>query len=469
VRQPATRIGLLAFAMLAPLAHPALGPSYGGTLRVGVLDLPRSAAPRVPSGAGEQLLNGLVHETLLHLYGEALRPALASGWTAAADGREWRLTLRSATFHDGTTLLAGDVVRSLRRFLRSRSTAAAHLAEQLDGGVAFRGGSSEELPGLLAAEGVVRLRFHLAPPGALAALAALASPAAAITSAQGAGTGPFIPTLSTPGERFDLTAFSGHARGRPFLSRVQIRRFGTRAAVAEALNDGALDMGETGVPSSPAPATLLMRLDPNGPLFGRRGIRAAIAGSLDRERAAARSAAAAVATAGLFPLHPVSPGAPEPIPTRLLRGTATLAVARDVPPAASRLLVAHFAALGLRLEASPHPPGGMPEAPVQLRFWRPELPDPLLATRELLSLGPAPAAAHRALRRAALSGDPVERRLLLDEVADAVRAHAVLVPILVAPLSFDTGPGVHGVRQTPAGASLEDAWRETELHAEGPP
>jgi len=469
VRHPGTPAGLLALALLAALAHSALGASYGGTLRVGVLDLPPSPAPRVPSGAGERLLAGLVHDTLLRLDEEALHPALATAWTTTANRREWRLALRDATFHDGTTLLSGDVVRSLRRFLRSPSSAAAHLAEQLEGGVPFRGGTSEELPGILADPGSVRLRFDAAPADSLAALGALASPAAAITSASGAGTGPFIPTLSTPGERFDLTAFTEHVRGRPFLSRIRIRRFDARPALADALAAGSLDAGEMGRPSDPASATLLMRLDPNQPLFARRGVRRAIARSLDRERAASLAGAGAVATAALLPLHPVPPEATAPFPPRLLRGTATLAVARDVPPEASRLVVAHFAALGLQLEAAPHAPDDMPEAPVQLRFWQPELSEPSIATRELLTLGPAPADAHRALRRAALSLDPLERRLALGEIAATVLNHAVLVPILVTPLSLETRPGVHGVRQTSTGPSLEDAWRETGLPGESLP
>jgi ABC-type transport system substrate-binding protein len=454
---PARLLLATALAVFAAAVHAALGPSYGGTLRVGVLDLPQSASPALPAGAGERLLARLVHDTLVHLEGETPEPALAASWTAAEDGREWRLALRPATFHDGTALGARDVVRSLRRFLRGPSPSAAHLAEQLDGGAAFRSGDASELPGLVAGEDWVALRFHSSPASPLAPLA---SPAAGITSAGGSGLGPFVPTVADPGERFDMTAFSAHVRGRPFLSRVLMLRFGTREEAAQALEREAVDMAVTGrAPQAPG-STLILRLDPSRAPFDRAGIRSAIARSLARDRIAPVLGSSSLPTRRLLPWVPAAPAAPGPLPARLLRGRATLAVARDVPATASRMLVAHFAALGLELHAAPYPPGALPPAPILLRFWEPELPDPLLAARELVSLAPAPAAAHRELRQATLSADPVERRLLLDGVAAAVEDHAVLIPVAVAPLSFETGPGVHGVAYAGSTPLLEDAWRE---------
>src|SRR5260370_10039189 len=78
-------------------------------------------------------------------------PILAESWAASAAGREWTLTLRpSARFQDDTPLTSEATVRSLRRFLRGPGAAAAHLAETLEGGQAFRSRTSEDLPGLSA-------------------------------------------------------------------------------------------------------------------------------------------------------------------------------------------------------------------------------------------------------------------------------------------------------------------------------
>src|SRR5258708_32417448 len=109
----------------------------------------RGGAPGAPRGLAERILAGLVHETLLGVDEEGrARPALAQSWASAADGREWTLRLAPATFHDGTPVGSADAVRGLRRFLRSESVAAVHLARVLDGGAEYRRGSPDALTGL---------------------------------------------------------------------------------------------------------------------------------------------------------------------------------------------------------------------------------------------------------------------------------------------------------------------------------
>src|SRR5262249_52511372 len=111
-----------ALLVLAPwLLQAALGPRYGGELKVGVLELPATTEPGIERGGGAGLVAALVHETLVGVDEEGFpSPALAQGWTAAAGGREWTLRLREgALFHDGRPVTAADAARSLRRFLRS--------------------------------------------------------------------------------------------------------------------------------------------------------------------------------------------------------------------------------------------------------------------------------------------------------------------------------------------------------------
>src|SRR6185295_11202831 len=78
------RAALLLFALAPALALGALGPRYGGELRVGVSALPASLEPGVAQAAGDRLVQGLVHETLLASSLDGmLRPALAAGWSSA--------------------------------------------------------------------------------------------------------------------------------------------------------------------------------------------------------------------------------------------------------------------------------------------------------------------------------------------------------------------------------------------------
>jgi ABC-type transport system substrate-binding protein len=183
VRRAVLGAATAAGAALVPLLlHAALGPRYGGELKVGVMELPATTEPGGERGGGAALVSLLAHETLVEVdEGGFPSPALAHGWSTGAGGREWTLRLwEGASFHDGRPVTAADVVRSLRRFLRSPSFAAARLAEGLDGGGAFRARQAEELGGLLAPDGRhVVLRFIQAQALPLAALAA---PAAAVTS-----------------------------------------------------------------------------------------------------------------------------------------------------------------------------------------------------------------------------------------------------------------------------------------------
>lgn len=94
----------------------ALGPRYGGELRVGALGSAFSLEPRAAWGPTSRMVLGMVHETLFRSGPDGLRPALAETWTPSADNREWTLALfPRLRFHDGSPLTAADAVRSVRR------------------------------------------------------------------------------------------------------------------------------------------------------------------------------------------------------------------------------------------------------------------------------------------------------------------------------------------------------------------
>jgi len=463
----ATGTAFLVLLLLATRSPAALGPRYGGEVRLGLLDLPAALAPAATPGIGPRFAAGLIHETLLGL-GPDGRPAagLAARWSSAADGREWTLSIGDdARFHDDRPVLAEDAVRSLRAFLRGPGVAAAVLAGALEGGLAFRAREGDELPGLAASDPrQVVLRF--ASPGGRP-LAALASPAAAVTSAGGVAAGPFVPTVFVPGQRLIATAFAGHPRGRPYLDRVQAEAFPEPTALLAQARAGRLDLaaGQAGVEA--LAASVLLVLDPRRPPFDRPAARAAVAAAIDRVALMGRLLIGGEPSTDLLPRSlfrateaPSPAGAARP---GLLSGTVTLAVSRDVPPVASQRVLAHLAALGLRVRVAPVTAAAAVSAAVELRllFFVPEVPEPALALEELLTLAPPPPAALERLEAARREPDPAQRLALLAQAHDLLRAEGSIIGLGQAPVRFGGRPRAHGARVDLAGRLLlEDAWVE---------
>ncbi len=434
---------------------------------MGLPELPATLAPAPTAGLGPRLAAGLIHETLLGLGPDGQATAgLAARWLSAADGREWTLSIgEDARFHDDRPVLAEDAVRSLRAFLRGPGVAAAALAGALEGGRAFRSRERDELPGLAASESrQVVLRFASPTDRPLAALA---SPAAAVTSAGGAAAGPFVPTVFVPGQRLIVTAFAGHARGRPYLDRVRAEAFPDPSALAAQARAGRLDLaaGEPGFEA--LAASVLLILDPRRPPFDRPAARAAVAAAIDRVALMGRLLIGGVPSTDLLPRSLLSgPDAPRPAgvpPSGLLSGAVTLAVSRDVPPVASQRVLAHLSALGLRVRVLPVTPAAALNAGTELRLlsYVPEVPDPAMALEELLSLAPPPPAALERLEAARRRTNPVQKLALLAEAQDLIRAEGAIIGLGQAPVRFGGRPRAHGARVDLAGRLvLEDTWVE---------
>jgi len=473
LKRPSPRV-LLPAALLAALAAPspaALGPRYGGELRVAVSELPSSLAPTAAPGAARRLALRLVHETLASLDPDGQPgPGLAEATALGASEREWTLTLREhARFHDGAPVTAADVVRSLRAFARGPGAAAARLARRLDGGPAYRAEETDHLPGVAALdERRVVLRLAAPLPGLFAVLA---SPAAAITGVSGAGAGAFVPTLLVPGQRLAVTAFADHVRGRPYLDGVQVLAFADREAIvgeAEARRVG-LAAGEAGFEAEVA--SLLLVLDPARPPFDRREARAAVVGAIDRPLLVGRLVPGGTPAPELLvpSILPPRPPAPEPGPASAprLAGEVTLAVSRDVPPPVSQRVLAHLQALGLRVRTRPTSPAVASEAPADVRLlaYAPEAPEPAVAIEELLALAPLPPARVQAVRDRLDAADgeiePERRLAVLAEAHDLLLEELTLVGLGHMPVRYGGRGLVHGARVAGTGALvLEDAWVE---------
>jgi MarR-like DNA-binding transcriptional regulator SgrR of sgrS sRNA len=455
------RFATAVLALAATTAAASFGPRYGGALTVGVLDLPGTAEATLPTTDGGRLVARLAGETLVDVAAEgAPLPRLARCLSPSAGGREWTLELDpAATFHDRTPVRAADAARSLRRFLRGPSSAAAHLARTLDGGSTYRAGKSDDLPGLAAPDETrVVLRF---PSPVACPLAPLASAAAAVVSSSGRGAGPFVPTVSVPGRRAAFTAFTGHVRGRPYLDEVEILALGRRDALRAARDSGRVDAAVV-EGAATVHAVLLLRLDARRPAFRTRDSRAMLSGAIDRKALVARFIPGGQPLSGLLPPEILAAAGPSPsAPRRTRPDHVTMAVNGDVPLAVSQRVVAHLLDLGLEVDTVPGSGADPTEADLRLFLFVPEVAEAGLALEELQSQSSWSPVASRALEAAVLELDADKRRTLLVQAEEALRAHAAVVALAAYPLLPAVAPGVHGVQLLRDGRLvLEDAWRE---------
>ena len=439
---------------LAGAALGALGPVYGGRLTVALAELPARFEPVPAQGAGARLIAALVHERLIDVGDLVPKPALAQSWSVAANGREWTLRLRAgAVFHDGTAIGSADAVRSLRRFLRSPSPAARGLASRLEGGAAYRNKTTEDLAGLMAGDPVTVI-LRLREPS-VSTLSYLAAPAAAITSARGAGAGPFVPTTASPIRgRAAFVPFGGHVRGRPFLDGLTLRAADSAegpADVTPAVGTGRLV------------ASLLLVLDPAHPSFAGVETRRDVAAAIDRDDLVRNFLSGGATTTSPVPslLLPALPEARSAARRRPVTGSIVLAVSSDVPAVISQRVVAYLGAAGLQAAAVEAAPDAVWTTPAAARLvaWTPEVPDALLALEELAGL--VASGARETLARGGLESDPDRREALLHKAEAALRSQSILVPLAALPLGYRARPGVHGIAVDAGGhIRLEDAWVE---------
>jgi ABC-type transport system substrate-binding protein len=443
-----------------PLAvHAALGPRYGGELRLGAIGSP-SLEPHAPAGATERLLLGMTHETLVQAGPSGPLPRLAESWTIADEGREWTLALAPhLQFHDGAPLTAEDARRAVLRFLRAPSAAASVLADVVEGGPAFRGGTSEELPGLEAADPLsLRLRFRTAVSEW--SLLPLASPAAAVVSERGAGCGPFVPT-TTSGEDLLFVPFGAHLGGRPYVDRVRVRLVSDARRLMAERGLGRVDVA-VGAPAglAHAPGIVLLVLDPSRPPFDARDRRLAVAAAIDREALAGRMIEGAVPWSRLLLLGaPPAPASEAPAPPSVpIADAATrivLAVDRALPPLASQRIVAHLAALGLTTSVRAVDASALRQtaAEAHLILFEPEIDEPVLAVHELASLlEPADVPV------AALEASAAVREAMALDLEERLRAEATLIPLARLARATETSGRVRGVRAEGHTLRVEDAW-----------
>lgn len=219
----ATPTATAASPTASPLASPATDLPLGGTLRVA---LATAVGPLDPRAAdADPLVVSQVFEGLVAQAPGGPRPALATKWSVAPDGRTWTFTLREGvTFHDGSALDAAAVAKALSR------------------------PDDPLIAAVRAADARTVTLVTPAPSGTL--LAALALPRYAIVApgAPLAGTGPFRLAGAADARPLVLERdpaywrSDGAGRRLPYLDRLRFTTIADPAQRLAALRGGSADL-----------------------------------------------------------------------------------------------------------------------------------------------------------------------------------------------------------------------------------
>jgi len=117
--------GILVIAMLisalAMAARSADGfmtevPAHGGTLREGIVGLPRTVNPVLAVTDADKDLSALVYAGLMRSEGGSIIPDIAESYVVSDDGLNYTFNLRQGVrFHDGRELTAADVAFTIQK------------------------------------------------------------------------------------------------------------------------------------------------------------------------------------------------------------------------------------------------------------------------------------------------------------------------------------------------------------------
>lgn len=256
-----TRLGLTAAlamgAATAALAQDAT-PRAGGTLvftapygsSVGSLDI--TATPHTQ----DEIFSRAVNRSLYSWNPETGQPelALAESVEVSDDGRTYTYKLREATFHNGDTLDADDVIWSYSRLADpAKGLTGVEKILGIEGVAAVQAGEADEISGLKKIDDMtVEITMtDLADPGW-----ALMSNFAPIYSkdypedqlaSRPNGLGPFKLVRYTPGSKAEYERFDDYYEdGKPYLDRLEIMMMGEAAARDVAFRNGEIDVNVLG-------------------------------------------------------------------------------------------------------------------------------------------------------------------------------------------------------------------------------
>jgi peptide/nickel transport system substrate-binding protein len=224
---------------IAATTAAAIGPARaaGNVLRIAIGTSLNTLDPMMTTIGDEYIYNNLAFNGLTKIREDlVLEPDLAASWTFSDDIKTWTFKLRTGVkFHDGSELVAEDVVAFFKRTLDKASNAPAR--SQYD--------MIEDVSAPDPATVVFKLNI---PYGGFADILAdrqvkIAPRSAAATMAtKPIGTGPFKFVSYTPGDRLVLARNPDYFEGAPKLEGVELRIIPEMNVKIAALQAGDIDV-----------------------------------------------------------------------------------------------------------------------------------------------------------------------------------------------------------------------------------
>lgn len=497
-------------------------PDAGGILRM-FGQPPMSLDPPDVNSVYESLPIGQIFDGLVALDADlSVSPRLAEVWTISRDGLVYTFTLRpEVRFHDGTPLVAADVVHTFRRVLdpgRATRSVVEPFLSAVSGAVDYAAGRRSDLPGVVALdEKTVEIRLDHPQPAFLEVLSldqlrivsreAVAAKGEAFARSP-IGTGPFE-LARWDEEGITLVSNPFYFRGAPLLDAVRILfpREDEEDGGFSRFSRGEIDViepreealaalaGNADVRLSRQPELSLWFLGMNTgvPGLDDTRVRRAIAHAVDRGAIAALSAETRRPALGILP--PGIPGytpSPKVLPRDLEAargllaeaghpegvglGPFRLAVARgsSFTPATVDLLVDQLAEVGIAVEVEALDWAELSrrvddhDAQMFLLGWVADLGDPDGFLRALFV--PAGSAnffllndleAAALLDRGARETNPVGRARIYTETERRILGEAPLVPLFHSLGVVARRAAIRGIEPGPMGlysVDLEKAW-----------
>ena len=211
--------------------------SDGGTLKIGVATDLQTATPFSNASDATNVLIGLVYDSLVDLPHESLKPkpALATSWKTAPDGKSVTLQLRKGVkFHTGRELTSKDVEFSIKQW------ADPTFAVQFQRTAAAVTGFDTSDPH------AITLKFDHPLSNIFDLLDVLPIIDSATIDQLKAGkeyigTGPFTFDKWTPGSQLTFSRNDDYWRGAPHLDGVQAKVVGDSQSQVSQLRSGQLD------------------------------------------------------------------------------------------------------------------------------------------------------------------------------------------------------------------------------------
>ncbi|MGI4944040.1 MAG: ABC transporter substrate-binding protein, partial [Janthinobacterium lividum] len=226
---------LLATALAAPALHAARA-APGNVLRIGIGTSPNTLDPMLTTIGDEYIYDNLVFSGLTRIREDlTLEGDLAERWSASEDIRTWTFHLRPGVrFHNGSVLVAADVVAFFKRLMDPALTAPSRTQYDMIASVAAPDPATVvftlSIPYGGFADILADRQVKITPQGIDAAKTPI-------------GTGPFRFVSYTPGDRLVLARNPDYFEpGLPKLDGVELRVIPEMSVKAAALQAGDIDV-----------------------------------------------------------------------------------------------------------------------------------------------------------------------------------------------------------------------------------